>query len=177
MFRGTNLHRRVLVWVKGWYVKSRAAQSWFQRCVDWFSLLRGSEFRRAQNQGSSVSHATSGREMHPALEHAHAWGSGCTVARPIKTSSSCCTPPDPATTSISILLLSCSSLFSLSLCFLLSHAPSSSNPQEAIHFLIICTSNRGRHGDADHKSSPPPLCCGAIAQQQLPLIGAVGSNC
>lgn len=71
------------------------------------------------------------------------------------------------------------SLFSLSLCFLLLYgaAPSSSNPQEVIHFLIICTSNRGRHRDADHKFSPPPLRCGAIAQQQLPLIGAVGSNC
>lgn len=38
MFRATNLHRRVLVRVKGWYVERRGAQSWFQRCVDWFGL-------------------------------------------------------------------------------------------------------------------------------------------
>lgn len=38
MFRAANLHGRVLVRVKGWYVEGRGAQSWFQRCVDWFGL-------------------------------------------------------------------------------------------------------------------------------------------
>lgn len=115
--------------------------------------------------------------------HGDTRGNGCTVALPIKSRRppvSVGTPPDPATTSKYIPLLSCSSLlFSVLLCFLLLYgaASSSSDPQEAIHFLIICTSNRGRHRDADHKFSPPPLRCGAIVQQQLPLIGAVGSNC
>lgn len=115
--------------------------------------------------------------------HVDTRGNGCTVALPIKSRRppvSVGTPPDPATTSKYIPLLSCASLlFSVLLCFLLLYgaASSSSDPQEAIHFLIICTSNGGRHRDADHKFSSPPLRCGAIAQQQLPLIGAVGSNC
>lgn len=128
-----------------------------------------------QNKGSSVSCVGS--------MHVDTRGNGCTVALPIKSRrppASVGTPPDPATTSKYIPLLSCASLlFSVLLCFLLLYgaASSSSDPQEAIHFLIICTSNGGRHRDADHKFSSPPLRCGAIAQQQLPLIGAVGSNC
>lgn len=181
MFRAANLHRRVLVRVKGWYVERRGAQSWFQQCVDWFGLWMRRVRVRTQNEGSSVS-ACMCQEMHPALTHAHWYeavhgGEACEE----QTSSSLCWHTTwPCNHSnmhpTSQLFLS---LFSLSLCFLLLYgaAPSSSDPQEAIHFLIICTSNRGRHRDADHKFSPPPLRCGAIALQQLPLIGAVGSNC
>lgn len=141
-----------------------------------------------KNRGSSVSTCkVMCQEVHPTLKHTHTftgkWG-GERVHRgaPYKeqTTSSFCWHTTWTWYHTNVhLLLSCSSLLSLSFCFLLLYgaAPSSSYPQEVIHFLIICTSNRGRHGDADHKFSPPPLCCGAIAQQQLPLIGAVGSNC
>lgn len=81
-------------------------------------------------------------------------------------------PPEPATASYASYLSAVPLLvLPLSLCFLLLYgaAPSSSNPQEVIDFLIICTSNRGRHGDADHKfslpppSPSPPLWCDSAA--------------
>lgn len=86
--------------------------------------------------------------------------SGCTVALPSSFWWHTTWPCIP--------LLSCSSLlFPVLLCFLLLYGAASSNsdPQEAIHFLIICTSNRGRHRDADHKFSPPPppLRCDSAA--------------
>lgn len=189
VFWAANLHRRVPVWVKGWYVKRRGAQ--LIPAMRWLTWpLNTTEFRLAhKTRGSSVSACkVMCEEMHPNPRHAHwyervHWGTAYKGSLELESRQPPVpvgTPPDPATTSVCILLLSCSSLlFSGVLCFLLLYgaASSSSDPQEAIHFLIICTSNRGRNRDADHKFSPPPLRCGVIAQQQLPLIGAVGSNC
>lgn len=136
--------------------------------------LSATEFRRAQNKGSSVSACkVMCQEEHPAPKHAHAFARrgervhGGAAHKVQTTSSFCWHTAWPCYRfnmhPTSQLFLS---LFSLSLCFLLLYgaAPSSSNPQEAIHFLIICTSNRGRHGDADHKFSPPPTIPSAVVR-------------
>lgn len=158
-----------LVWLKGWYVRSREADS-SDALTDWAFEYHQNQSHAHKTRGQVVSACKVVCEwMHPTPKFS--------MAVP---SVSVGTSPDLATTCTCVWLLSCSSaLCPVLLCFLLLYEAASSNsdPQEAIHFLIIFTSNRGRRRDADHKFSPPPVRCGAIAQQQLPLIGAVGSNC
>lgn len=148
-------------------------RSWLQRCVDWLGLwippksVTHTRTKQGVKLCQRAKSCVSGRTRHPSSQWQH-------PQFPVGTS------PDLATASTCVRRLSCSSaLCPVLLCFLLLYEAGSSNsgPQEAIHFLIIFTSNRGRRRDADHKFSPPPVRCGAIAQQQLPLIGAVGSNC
>ncbi len=103
-----NLHRRVLVWVKGWYVRRGGAQRWFQRRVDWFGLWMRPNSNTHKNKGSSVSACkVMCQEMHPAPKHARTfiWGGMGAQWHCLSVG----TPPDPATASICILLLSCSS--------------------------------------------------------------------
>lgn len=139
----------------------------------WLSLpLSATEFRHTQNIGSSMSACKAMcKEMHFTLKLIQNEWIHCCVEDLQFALAHC----DLVTTLICILIW-----FSRLLCFLLLYETASSNsdPQEALRFLIICTSNRGHHRDADHKFSPPPAFhCGAIALQQLSLIGAVGSNC
>lgn len=174
-FWAANLHRRVSVCVSQRMVCEEKRSSKLTPAMRWLTWpLNTTKFRHTKPRGQVCRHVKScARRCAPRWSiHTDTRESGCTVA---PTSSFCWHTTWPC-----IPLLSCSApLFPVLLCFLLLYgaASSSSDPQEAIHFLIICTSNRGRHRDADHKFSPPPLRCGAIAQQQLPLIGAVGSNC
>lgn len=158
MFWAANLHRRVLGGVKGWYVEKRGAESRLLRCVDWFSLWIWSN----PKPGGQVCHAWEGAprtEACTCLLYEGEWLHGGTAYKEQTTSSFCWHTTWPCYHFDMHLCLSCSSPCSPFFpCFLLLYgaAPSSSNPQEVIHFLIICTSNRGRRRDADHKFSPPP---------------------
>lgn len=140
--------------------------------VHWQPLaLKATEFRQTQNKGSKPVRGGAAPCGEPELEQL--------LALPPKRRRSPLfwwhlTPLLQRASSFSAVPSCFSSLF----LFIMAWAASSStNPQEALHSLIICTSNQGRHRDADHKFRPPPHHSGVIVLQQLPLIGAVGSNC
>lgn len=162
-FWAANLHRRVPVWVKGWYAR------WEKPKADSTSALTASGFECYRIQTN-----TKQRVKHISMQSQRRY---CTLWR-TWTGTTTRLIAEEGKTSTRIFFLSCFLLFFPS--FFVYYGMSclsSTYPQEALHSLIICTSNQGRHRDADYKSRPPPHHCGVIVLQQLPLIGAVGLNC
>lgn len=169
-----NLHRRVPVWVKGWYAR------WEKPKADSTSALTSSGFecyRIQTNTKQRVKHISMQSQRRRCTLRRTWTGTTTRTATEEEKSSAFrwyLTPLLRCASSFSAVPYGVSTLF----LFIMAWAASSStNPQEALDSLIICTSNQGRHRDADHKPRPPPHHSGVIVLQQLPLIEAVGSNC
>lgn len=146
------------------------AWSWFQRCTDCLRVWIATEFWLMQNIRSETWACKVRRKpeleqrLAPLLKRRRPPLSEDTWPHFFKRASLFSAVPSCFSTLLSLFMMAWA-------------GSSSTNPQEALHSLIICTSNQGRHRDADHKSRPPPHHSSVIVLQQLPLIGAGGSNC